>query len=116
MCALTTIARAEVHVEGDAAAVRVTTGNDAIADVLAALCAAFNVRCRTATPLDAAANPTYSGSVTQVISRLLAGYNYVIKKDNENTEVIVFGTRGEVAVPPPPSKASSSQGILSRWR
>lgn len=111
-----TIACAEVHVESSPTAVRVTTSEDAIADVLSAFAATFNVRYRTAIPLDAAANKTYSGSFGQVISRLLDGYNYVIKTDQETIEIVVLGRRGEVAIPPPASKAPPTKGILSRWR
>jgi len=113
---LATIARAEVHIEGSLAAVRVTTSQDAIADVLSALAATFRLQYRTAIPLDAVANKIYSGSFGQVISRLLDGYNYVIKKDQDTIEIVVFGRRGEVAIPPPATKAPPTKGILSRWR
>ena len=59
--------------------------------------------------------PEHAGSFGQVISRLLAGYNYVVKKDGETTEITVFGRRGEVAIPPPAPKAAPA-GITSRWR
>ena len=72
-------AHAEVHVAGNPAAVRITTSQDAIADVLSALGTTFNIRYRAAVPLDAAADPTYSGSFRQVVSRLLDRYNYVMK-------------------------------------
>jgi hypothetical protein len=98
---------------GQCQAVRVTTSQDAIAEVLAAIATTFNVQYRTAIPLDAASNAAYSGSFGQVISRLLDGYNYVIKKDQETTEIVVFGRRGEVAIPP---KAPPPKSILSRWR
>ncbi len=51
-----------------------------------------------------------------MISRLLDGYNYVIKKDQETTEIVVFGKRGEVVIPPPAPKSQPDKGILSRWR
>jgi len=111
-CGFATLAYADVHVEGTPAAVRVTTSQDTIADVLSAF-ASFNVKYRSAVPLDAAANASYSGSFGQVISRLLDGYNYVIKKDQDTTEIVVFGKRGEAAIPP---KAAPAKGILSRWR
>jgi len=116
ICGLAASARAEVHVEGSPSAVRITTGQDAIADVLSAVATAFNVRYRTAIPLDAAASAIYSGSFGQVISRLLNGYNYVIKTDQETTEIVVFGRHGEVAIPPPAPKASPAEGIVSQWR
>jgi hypothetical protein len=114
--ALAASARAEVHVEGSPAAVRITTGQDAIADVLSAVAATFNVGYRSAIPLDAPANAAYSGSFGQVISRLLNGYNYVIKTDQGSTEIVAFGRRGEVAIPPPAPKAPPAKGIVSQWR
>ena len=113
ICSLATVAYADVQIEGTPAAVRVTTSQDTISDVLSAFAAPFKVKYRSAVPLDAAANATYSGSFGQVISRLLDGYNYVIKKDQDTTEIVVFGKRGEAAIPP---KASPAKGILSRWR
>jgi hypothetical protein len=101
MCGLLTIARAEVHVEGSPAGVRVTTSRNTISDVLSALAATFNVQYRAAIRLDAAAETTYSGSFRQVISRLLDGYNYVIKADDSKaTEIIILGKRSEAGTSP----------------
>ena len=114
LSSLSTIAGAEVHVEGSLAAIRVTTSRDTISDVLSALAATFNVQYRTTIPLDAAADATYSGSLGQVISRLLGGYTYVIKTDNSKvTEVIVYGKRGEVVIPP---KVPTDKSNLLRGR
>jgi hypothetical protein len=111
VCSLPTIAAAEVHVEGSPAVVRVSTSRDRVSDVLSALAATFNVQYRTAIPLDGAADATYSGSLRQVISRLLDGYNYMIKTDDsKTTEVIVFGRRGEVVTPP---KAPTDKPVVT---
>ena len=115
-CGSAPIASAEVQVQGGPAAVRITTSRDAIVDVLSALGTSYNVRYRSAVPLDAAANATYSGSITRVIADLLDGYNYVVKTDQEKTEIVVLGKRGDAAVLPPPAKAPAPKGILSRWR
>ena len=113
--ALALPAHGEVHVEGNPAAVRITTSRDSIGDVLSALNVAFNLRHRSAIDLDAAANPTYAGPIERVIANLLDGFNYVVKtSQGTTTEVIVFGRRGEVAIPPPAAKRST--GVLSRWR
>jgi hypothetical protein len=109
-------AYAEVQVEGIPAAVRITTSQAAISDVLSAFAAAFNVKYRTAVPLNTAAHAVYTGSFAQVIARLLDGYSYVVKEEQETIEVIIFGRRGEVAVPPAAPTAPPSKGILSRWR
>jgi hypothetical protein len=113
--ALPLAAHAEVHVEGNPAAVRITTSRESIGDVLSALNVAFNLQHRSAVDLDAAANPSYAGPIERVIANLLDGFNYVVKtSQGATTEVIVFGRRGEVAIPPPAPKPSP--GVLSRWR
>jgi hypothetical protein len=110
-----TIAPAEVRVEGTVAAVRVTTNKDAIPDVLSAFGTAFNVRYRTSVPLDGNASSAYSGSLAQVISRLLDGYNYVIAHDQETIEIVVLGRRGEPFIPVQ-KPAPSTKGIAAQWR
>jgi hypothetical protein len=115
VCGAAGVARAAVLVEGTPAAVRVTADQAAISDVLAAVTGNFNARYRSAIPLDAPAGPAYAGSFAQVIARLLDGYNYVVKRDGPSTEIVVFGRRGEVAIPPP-ARSAPAAGILSRWR
>jgi len=113
-CGPATLARAEVHVEGNAAAVRVSTDRAKISEVLSAIAKTFQVTYRTAIPLDAQADSTYTGTFGQVISHLLAGYNYVIRRDEDASEIVVYGRRGEVAIPPPAPNPPAS--FLSRWR
>jgi hypothetical protein len=108
-------AGAEVRIEGNAAAVHVSTSQDTIADVLSALGAAFKLRYRTTVPLNATAGPAYSGSVRQVIARLLDGYNYLVRIDQETIEIIVLGSRGQVAIPSP-APATKAPDVVSRWR
>src|SRR5262249_39422903 len=105
--ALALAARAEVHVDGNAAAVRVTTSQDSIGSVLTALGPPFNIQYRSAIDLDAAANPTYAGTIERVIANLLDGFNYIVKRNADRTEIIILGRRGEVAIPPPAPKPAS---------
>lgn len=116
ICGAPAAAGAEVRIEGNTAAMRVSASQDTIADVLSALGAAFKVRYRTAVPLGEAAGSTYSGSVRQVIARLLDGYNYLLKVDQESIEVIVLGGSGLAAMPSPAPKAAVSADVVSRWR
>jgi hypothetical protein len=113
LCGPTTLAHAEIRVEGNAAAVRISTERAALSDVLSAVAKTFQMSYRTAIPLDAATDPTYAGTFGQVISHLLAGYNYVIRRDGDAAEIVVYGRRGEVAIPPAPKPPAS---FLSRWR
>jgi hypothetical protein len=86
-----TTSHATVDVEGDVTALRVTTSEDVISDVLAAISMAVNVRYRTSVPVDAKISGIYSGSAEMVITRLLEGYNFAIGHKGEVIEVSVFG-------------------------
>ena len=90
---------ASVRVRGDMAAVRIDARRTTIADVLSALNAAFDMSYRSSIVLDEEINGTYAGSLRRVISRVLDGYNYVIKQDDAKLAVIILGRRGERAVP-----------------
>ncbi len=108
-------ARAEVLVEGDAAALRVYARESQVAEVLSAL-GRMQVRVRTSIALDKVVSGTYSGSLRQVLARVLEGYNYVIKPVDTAAEVVVIGVRGERAIaakpPPPPPRRS----LAAEWR
>jgi hypothetical protein len=116
LSALATNADADVHIDGTPAAIRITTNQDSIADVLAALSAAFKIRYRTSIRLDAPTATTYAGSFGQVVARLLDGYNYIVKNDGETAEIVVLGKRGDAPIVAPSSKPPTPKDITSRWR
>jgi hypothetical protein len=73
--------------------------------VLAAVAKTFNVQYRASIPLDTPISASFSGSFGHVISRLLDGYSYVIKREHKTTEIVVFGKYDEVAIVSPAPKA-----------
>ena len=101
VCDFITIGRADVRIEGTPEAVRITTSDgDTISNVLSTFGATFQIKYRTSVPLDAPKpSSIYLGSFEQVLSRLLEGYDYIIKRDDKTKaiEVMVVGQRGEVA-------------------
>jgi hypothetical protein len=107
-----------VHVQGNPAAVQLDARQSTIIEVLSALSAAFNISYRSSIALDEALNGTYAGSLGHVISRVLDGYNYVVKRDNAKLDVTIFGKRGERAVPvaaphpAPPLRERPRPGLL----
>jgi hypothetical protein len=111
-CGMATNALAELRVEGDLNAVRVSTSGDKLSDILSGLSARLPVTYRTSVPLSREVKGTFSGSFSQVIARLLDGYNYIIKNDQPLTAIIVLNEKGEVAVI---SKAVSEKSPASRW-
>jgi hypothetical protein len=107
---------AEVRVEADARAVRVDASQASVADVLTALGPSFNVRYRTVMPLQGVVNGSYSGSVERVLSRVLDGYNYVLKRDKVGIEVLIIGKRGESAIPVVDTKPETARSLARQWR
>ena len=87
-----------VRVRGDAAAVHLDASHTTIADALSALNTSFDMSYSSWIVLDEEINGTYTGSLRRVITRVLDGYNYVIKQDNAKLDIIVLGKRGERAI------------------
>jgi hypothetical protein len=113
-----TTAHAQVRVEGTIAAMRVDASRTSLVDVLSAVGTALNIHCRSSIPLQAEINGTYAGPFRQVIARLLAGYDYVLKSDRDAIEVLVTGRSGERAVvaAPPPQATGLAANPATQWR
>jgi hypothetical protein len=90
-----------LHLRGGPAAVQLDVRRTTITDVLSALAATYKISYSSSIALDAVLDGTYGGSLGQVISRVLDGYNYVIRQDNSDLDVFIFEKSGEQAVPAP---------------
>lgn len=88
-------------VEGSAAAVRLEVRQQTIAAVLSALSTVYKISYRSSSTLDEARDGKYGGSLEHVISRLLDGYDYVIKHEDSHLDVLVFAKKGGQAVVAP---------------
>jgi hypothetical protein len=86
--------RAETILAGDRDALRVTTHDAAIDEVLGAFREKFDLRYRTGQPLTRRLNGTYVCALQRCVAQILAGYNYIIRSDAERVEVIVLGDAG----------------------
>jgi hypothetical protein len=91
-----------LRITGDTSAVRIEAHQSTIADVLFGLGTAFNVRYRTSIVLDEARNGTYTGTLRRVISRVLDGYDYVVKYENSQLDITIVAKSGGQAVAAPP--------------
>ena len=99
-----------LRVQGNADAVQVEIHQASITKVLSVFASTFNFRYRSSIALDGLLNNTYAGSLRQVLSSMLNGYNYTIKYENSQLDLVIFGRRGEQAVvapPPSPTPAPS---------
>jgi hypothetical protein len=105
---------AEVRVNGDAGAVQVDATRSNVAEVLSALETAYGLRVNTTSALERPVSGTFTGSLAQLLSRVLEGYNYFIRYKATEIEVTVIGLQGNRAAavtqprpPPPPNPAMS---------
>lgn len=110
----TSAVRAKVKIEGTRDALHVATDNDTVANVLAALGAAYPIAVEASAPLDAPAREQVSGSLPQVLSALLDGYDYAIWIERDLTKVVVSGRSGKRPVPPAPPPPRPN--ITQKWR
>lgn len=90
--------QAEPLVVGEQNALRVEVRDASVEEVLAALQERFGLRYRSNVSLDRNVTGTYTGSLQQVATHLLEGYDFVIKTNSATIEVIVLGLNRS---PPP---------------
>jgi hypothetical protein len=102
-CSVPMPARAEVSIAGGPDAIRLEASGASLEEVLAALHANFNLRYRTLAALDGAVAGTYRGSLASVASRLLDGYDFVMKVSAENVEISVLRRYAQGERPGPAS-------------
>jgi hypothetical protein len=87
------IAFASARVSGTAQSVTVDAQNSSIKEILYVLTKQLNLRVRSSVDLDRQAAGTYQGSLPRVVTRLLEGYNFIIKTSERGIEVTVLGTQ-----------------------
>lgn len=101
MSAVPTPARAETQIAGVPGALSVEAHDTTLQAVLAALSASFGFQIRTSTDLNRSVDGTYRGSLREVITRLLEGYDFFVHKSGDDIEVVVVGFSGTAAAPAP---------------
>jgi hypothetical protein len=80
--------------QGGPAAVHLEIRRTTIAAALAALSSSYPISYRTSIALSETRDGIYTGSLGQVISRLLENYNYVMKLQNSTLDLVIFGVKG----------------------
>jgi hypothetical protein len=93
-----TWARAETQVRGTPQAVVVEVQNAPIEEVLVALTDAFKVQFKSSANLDKRLTGTYEGTLQQAVSRILKGYDFVVKSGQAGIEITLLGSGKPVAV------------------
>lgn len=102
---------AAARVSGDPQAVRIEAQNTSIGEILSALGHEFNMQYNSSANLEKQLSGTYQGSLQRVLTRVLEGYNFIVRTKDGRVEVTVLGTRNAsgtaaAAATPAPSKSS----------
>jgi hypothetical protein len=93
-----TWARAETRVRGTPQAVVVEAQDASVEEILLALTHTFKVQIRSAANLDKRFTGTYEGTLQQAVSRILKGYDFVLKSGPAGLEITLIGSGKPVAV------------------
>jgi hypothetical protein len=101
-----TVAHAETHVAGEPAALRVEAQNASLQEVLTALRTSFGLQYRISTDLNRSVSGSYNGSLREVITRLLDGYDFFVRKVGDDLEVVVVGFSASSGTAPKPDVAA----------
>jgi hypothetical protein len=100
-------ANGSLCVQGNTKAVRLEVRQTTITAALSGLSAVYNISYRSSVTLDEARDGIYAGSLEHVVSRLLDGYDYVIKHADAGLDIIVLARKGGQPVTAPVATQAS---------
>jgi hypothetical protein len=93
-----TWSHADTQVRGTPKAVVVEAQNASVKEILIALADAFEVQFKSSSNLDKRLTGTYEGTLQQAVSRILKGYDFVVKSGAAGLEITLLGAGEPVAV------------------
>ena len=108
--------RAETQIAGASCALSVDAHDTTLQAVIAKLGATFGFQLRTSADLSRPVDGSYQGSLREVITRLLDGYDFFIRRSGDVTEVVVVKSSGVTAVVTPAAAAALMSVAPSRSR
>jgi hypothetical protein len=106
-----TLVLADVQVRGDRSAVSVVAQNASIEEILINLSSAFDVKLRSSANLEKRLTGTYRGSLQHVLTRVLDGYDFILKSEKGGAVITVLGSGKVVNVL---AASSPSEGAQRR--
>jgi hypothetical protein len=99
---------AEIQVSGSPESVTVEARDTSVEDSLAALSRAFDMDYQSSIELDKRLYGTYVGPLSRVVTRILQGYNFILKTDSGSILVTVVGTPASLTANPAPQRRPAS--------
>jgi hypothetical protein len=101
---------AEVRLSGTQDRVVLQTRDATIPEIFAALRSAFDLEVKLTGATARKFTGVYTGSVRQVLSRLLAGDDYILHTSSDGMNIRLFGASAADSVAASPSLPSAAQG------
>ena len=114
--AIPTPTRSETQIAGVSGALSVDAHDTTLQAVIAKLGATFGFQLRTSADLSRPVEGSYRGSLREVITRLLDGYDFFIHRSGDVTEVVVVEFSGMTVVVTPAAAAALMSVAPSRSR
>jgi len=93
-----TLAFAGAQARGQIGAVSVEAQDASVQEILEALTNSFDIRFRSSTNLEKRLTGKYKGSLQQVVTHILRGYDFVVKSGDKGLEITLLGSGKEFAV------------------
>jgi len=106
LACLSAFSATQVLVDAGRDKIQVRVENDTVGHVLEALGQNVGLHYRSAAPLNKVIGGSFSGSLEHVLSRVLAGYDFVVRYNPQGAELFVVGESGAAPIPPAPIEAS----------
>lgn len=93
-------ALAATEVRGQPADMQLRTDNASVREVLDALARAFKLTYNLPASVSRQVSGLYSGTLHQVLARVLDGHDYIVEVSDSGTRVVVLGASGAAAITP----------------
>lgn len=90
--------RAEILLEGNAAAIRLDATQAPIGEILSALGNEYGLRYRASIDLNRTMTGTYVGPLARVVAQLLDSYDLVLRTSSGAVEILLLQDRGAAPV------------------
>jgi hypothetical protein len=100
------LALADAQVSGKPDAVSVKAQDASVEEILVALANGFDVQFRSSADLEKRITGTYQGSLQQVVTRVLSGYDFFVKSGEKGLEITLLGSGKTIAGVGAPSEVA----------
>jgi hypothetical protein len=117
--ALSMGAHADVQVSCGAEALRIEASDASLEDVLAELGRSCGLQYRSPADFGHPVSGTFAGSLRDVLSRLLQGYNFVVESSASSTRIVIYdlksGPAGGISIAQPAPQVAPARPAPT-WR